>query len=299
MQICVHQTIGSSGNLTHVTTEPTVLKASARREELLRVAARIFADQGYASTTTRDIAVGAKITSGSLYHHFDSKDAMLDIIMQPYFTEFGELLGEIEAEPRQAVETAGRLIRDTLLLSARYRDAALIYSHDGVILRPMFPYVVDTMDRLERLWMDTLGSGVEDGSFAHDLDPGIVYRTIIGATTYTTQWFRGDGALTIEQVAYVQTRLILQGLTAGRPPAKSLTHSVSGPIADMPITETPMTETVHTAHRSNADEAGSVSVVIAATAGGPPSAATIDAAVNALRALVGRDDLLKTTPNAG
>src|SRR5262249_57938903 len=47
---------------------------SERREEILAIAAKIFADKGYASTTVREIADAAGILSGSLYHHFDSKE---------------------------------------------------------------------------------------------------------------------------------------------------------------------------------------------------------------------------------
>jgi TetR/AcrR family transcriptional regulator, cholesterol catabolism regulator len=189
-------------------------KSGARSEELLRLAARIFAERGFATTTIRDIADKGNILSGSLYHHFDSKESMLDMILRPYFVELDSLVAEINKDRAAAVDKVGRLIRETHLLSTRYRDAALIYSHDGVILRPLFPYIVETLERLERLWIKTLRSGVRDGSFARDLNPAVVYRTIIGATSYATQWFQPGGGLTIEQIADLQTRIFLDGLTS-------------------------------------------------------------------------------------
>ena len=48
-----------------------------RRSEILHEAAKIIASKGYASATVRDIADASGILSGSLYHHFDSKDQML------------------------------------------------------------------------------------------------------------------------------------------------------------------------------------------------------------------------------
>ena len=55
---------------------------SSRRDELLATAGRMFAEQGLRSTTVRDIADAAGILSGSLYHHFDSKESMVDEILR-------------------------------------------------------------------------------------------------------------------------------------------------------------------------------------------------------------------------
>jgi AcrR family transcriptional regulator len=61
-------------------TQQTTGKAS-RREELLAIAAELFAQRGFKNTTVRDIADAAGILSGSLYHHFDSKESMVDEIL--------------------------------------------------------------------------------------------------------------------------------------------------------------------------------------------------------------------------
>ena len=47
---------------------------NSRRDELLELAATMFAERGLRATTVRDIADGAGILSGSLYHHFASKE---------------------------------------------------------------------------------------------------------------------------------------------------------------------------------------------------------------------------------
>lgn len=50
--------------------------ATVTREKILRAAVYCFARSGYAQTSNRDIAQAAGITSGSLYHYFDSKSAI-------------------------------------------------------------------------------------------------------------------------------------------------------------------------------------------------------------------------------
>ena len=50
-----------------------VEKTSRRREEILQVAALLFAAKGYEETTIREIGDAAGILSGSLYHLFQTK----------------------------------------------------------------------------------------------------------------------------------------------------------------------------------------------------------------------------------
>ena len=50
----------------------------SRRDELLDLAATMFAERGLRATTVRDIADSAGILSGSLYHHFKSKEQMVE-----------------------------------------------------------------------------------------------------------------------------------------------------------------------------------------------------------------------------
>lgn len=49
---------------------------SLRRQEILEIAARLFAKKGYRGTSMRDIGVQAGVLGGSLYHHVKSKDAL-------------------------------------------------------------------------------------------------------------------------------------------------------------------------------------------------------------------------------
>jgi TetR/AcrR family transcriptional regulator, cholesterol catabolism regulator len=47
----------------------------------LRLAARLFATQGYTATTMRVIAEQAGIEAASIYYHFSSKEELVDVVM--------------------------------------------------------------------------------------------------------------------------------------------------------------------------------------------------------------------------
>lgn len=54
------------------------------RERILEVAARLFHEQGYNATGIATILREAKVNSGSLYHYFPSKEALLVGVLERY-----------------------------------------------------------------------------------------------------------------------------------------------------------------------------------------------------------------------
>jgi TetR/AcrR family transcriptional regulator, cholesterol catabolism regulator len=56
---------------------------STRRQEILDTATAVFAEKGIVAATVRDISERAGILSGSLYHHFASKEDMIIEILSP------------------------------------------------------------------------------------------------------------------------------------------------------------------------------------------------------------------------
>src|ERR687898_1147081 len=83
-----------------------------RRDELLDIAAGLFAEKGFKNTTVRDIADASGILSGSLYHHFDSKESMVDEILSTFqaelFGRYDEIL-DSDADARTKLEQAVRV----------------------------------------------------------------------------------------------------------------------------------------------------------------------------------------------
>jgi AcrR family transcriptional regulator len=78
----------------------------SRRQELLDVAARLFARRGYSATSMRDIAQGVGMLPGSMYCHFESKEALLVAV---YEAGVGELAAAVDAALRKPGEPWARL----------------------------------------------------------------------------------------------------------------------------------------------------------------------------------------------
>src|SRR5688500_19519736 len=109
--------------------------AATRREELLAIAARLFAEKGFRNTTVRDIADSAGILSGSLYHHFDSKESMVDEILTGFLDElFGRYRQIVESgmPPKATLEA---IVTASLESIDDDHAAVAIYQNDAKLGR--------------------------------------------------------------------------------------------------------------------------------------------------------------------
>jgi AcrR family transcriptional regulator len=59
-----------------------VERGQATREQLIAVATQLFASRGYEGTSIEAVQQGAGVSRGSLYHHFASKDALFEAVLE-------------------------------------------------------------------------------------------------------------------------------------------------------------------------------------------------------------------------
>lgn len=123
-----------------------------RRETLLTAAKRVFSEKGYAAATIADVARAAKLSYGSVYWYFDSKEELFDALMDAgeadLRTRILDALGgagpaDLEGALRTSVqatfehfdadpEATRLLFRDSYALGGRF-EAHLLRIYEGFI----------------------------------------------------------------------------------------------------------------------------------------------------------------------
>lgn len=192
----------------------TTHAASPRRAQLLTIAERLFAQRGYAQTTVRDIADEAGILSGSLYHHFSSKEEMLAEILQAFVTGLHERSTAIvEADDDPAVVLDG-LIRSAFETVQRFPHAVALYLNESSHLgsAPEFAFIASSAAANEKIWLKVLAAGRRTGQFRDDLDMKLVYRFISDTVWASGQWVRPASRLSHRTVADQYLALLHNGL---------------------------------------------------------------------------------------
>ena len=162
-------------------TEPT---QATRREELLTLAAAMFAERGLRATTVRDIADSAGILSGSLYHHFKSKEEMVDEVLRTFLDWlFARYQHIIDTEPNPLARLEGLFMASFDAIEYHHSEV-VIYQDEAKRLsdNPRFSYIDDLNRRQRKMWVDLLHQGIEQGYFASDINVDLVYRFIRDTT---------------------------------------------------------------------------------------------------------------------
>ncbi|WP_272938788.1 TetR family transcriptional regulator KstR2 [Mycolicibacterium agri] len=191
--------------------------ALTRREELLDLAATMFAERGLRATTVRDIADSAGILSGSLYHHFSSKEQMVDELLRGFLDWLFERYQQIvETEPNPLERLKGLFMASFEAIEHRHAQV-VIYQDEAKRLsgQSRFAYVEERNKQQRKMWLDLLNQGIEEGYFRPDIDVDLVYRFIRDTTWVSVRWYQPGGPLTAKQVGEQYLSIVLGGITAG------------------------------------------------------------------------------------
>lgn len=187
---------------------------SSRRDELLATAGRMFAENGLRSTTVRDIADAAGILSGSLYHHFDSKESMVDEILRRFLDDLFARYREIAGAGLSASETLRGLVVASFESIDAERNAVAIYQDEAKRLsgQERFGYIGELNVEFRQLWHAVLQRGVDDGEFRPDLDVELVYRFMRDTVWVAVRWYRPGGPMTVDSIADQYLSIVLDGI---------------------------------------------------------------------------------------
>ncbi|NGP04852.1 TetR/AcrR family transcriptional regulator [Rhodococcus sp. 14C212] len=187
---------------------------SGRRAELLDIAAELFASRGVRATTVRDIADAAGILSGSLYHHFDSKESMVDEILRGFLDDLFGRYREIVASGPDSRATLEALITASYESIDKSHAAVAIYQDEAkrLVENERFSYISDLNTEFRDLWVGVIERGIADGTFRPDVDVELVFRFLRDTVWVAVRWYRPGGTLTADKVAQQYLSIVLDGL---------------------------------------------------------------------------------------
>jgi AcrR family transcriptional regulator len=194
---------------------PEAQATATRRDELLAIAARLFAEKGFKNTTVRDIADAAGILSGSLYHHFDSKESMVDEILSTFQAELFAAYDDVLASDADARTKIERAVRLSFAAIDQHPDEVAIFQNEADYLGnfPRFAYLAERNAQSRNVWMTLLTEGVETGALKADLDITLTYRFVRDTVWVAVRWYRPGGGLSHEAIANQYLTILLDGIS--------------------------------------------------------------------------------------
>jgi len=161
-----------------------------RREELTRIAARLFAERGYQGTSLADLAEELGVQKPSLYHHIASKEDLLWEVAWEGAEAFHAALDAVPAE-LPAAERIRLALRSHLAVVGTQLDVATVFVREWRHLegerRERF---VAERRRYEERVRDLFRDGVEGSELRTDLDVQTATLLFLSAANWAYTWLR-------------------------------------------------------------------------------------------------------------
>ena len=141
-----------------------------RRENILKTASRLFAEQGYDGTPTLQIAEEAGVTEPLIFYHFKGKDDLFTAILTPVFDRLFEKLDAVKETALGPFESIERIIEIHFeILEEMPQEMTVAIRACPAKLKntahTCAEYAHGWRDRLKSLLTRCLKEGVETGNF--------------------------------------------------------------------------------------------------------------------------------------
>jgi AcrR family transcriptional regulator len=163
---------------------------SARREELTRQAARLFAQKGYHGTSIGEIAEALGVQKGSLYAHIDSKQDLLYETMVEGARAFHAGLDAIPEDVRP-VEKIRFALRSHLRVVADQLDVATVFVQEWRYLEgERREEILGERRRYEERIRALFREGRDRGELRSDLDDATAALLALSAANWAYTWLQ-------------------------------------------------------------------------------------------------------------
>jgi len=189
-------------------------------DDIVSAAAKVFRTKGYHAATVRDIADEVGILKGSLYHHFESKEALLYLVVKEPIAQMFQEIAAIADADLTATEKLRRAISAHLEAFDRHYPHLFVYLREREAVKQRFRELIGFSPKeYERHWQQILREGVENGEFRADLDIQVTSYGLLGMLNWAYKWYDPQGRLRVQEVAEQFTSLALAGIAANQPRA--------------------------------------------------------------------------------
>ena len=185
----------------------------SRKEQVIRSAAALFKEKGYAASSMRDLAQKLGIEAASLYSHIKSKEEILQTLCFDMAAEFRASLEQVERQKVSAKEklTLGiighvHVMAKDLTASAvfmnEHRHLSQPYLRDFLLLR------INYINRFKSI----IEEGVESGEFKKNIDTKLAVMTLFSSLNWMPLWYSPTSSIEPKELGQQLANMLVNGL---------------------------------------------------------------------------------------
>ncbi len=184
-----------------------------RKEQVIRTAAELFREKGYAASSMRDLAQKLGIEAASLYSHIKSKEEILHSLCFDMAAEFRKSLVEVEklnvssSEKLKLgiighVEVMAKDLTASAVFMNEHRHLSQPYLRDFLLLR------INYINRFKSI----IEQGVKDGEFKPNLNTKLAVMTLFSSLNWMPQWYDPGSVIQPAELGRQLSDMLVNGL---------------------------------------------------------------------------------------
>ncbi len=185
----------------------------SRKEQVIRKAAELFREKGYAASSMRDLAQKLGIEAASLYSHIKSKEEILQSLCFDMAAEFRRSLDEVEKLPVNAGEKLSRGIIGHIQVMAKDLTASAVFMNEHrhlsqPHLREFLLLRINYINRFKLIIED----GVKSGEFKPSIDRKLAVMTLFSSLNWMPMWYDPSSAIDSGELGKQLADMLVNGL---------------------------------------------------------------------------------------
>jgi AcrR family transcriptional regulator len=185
----------------------------SRKEQVIRKAAELFKEKGYAAASMRDLAQLLGIEAASLYSHIKSKEEILRSLCFDMATEFRKSLEEVEKQNLTASEKLRKGIIGHIQVMAKDLTASAVFMNEHRHLSQ--PYLRDFLllriNYINRFKL-IIEEGVRNGEFKSTIDKKLAVMTLFSSLNWMPMWYDPSGIIEPIELGVQLSDMLVNGL---------------------------------------------------------------------------------------
>ncbi len=191
--------------------EPTA--TLSRKEQVIRSAAQLFREKGYAASSMRDLAQKLGIEAASLYSHIKSKEEILQSLCFDMATEFRKSLQEVESKNVSASEKLKLGIIGHIQVMAKDLVASAVFMNEHRHLSQPFlrDFLLLRINYINR-FKDIIEQGIASGEFKENVDKKLAVMTLFSSLNWMPMWYDPQSNIMPADIGRQLADMLIMGL---------------------------------------------------------------------------------------
>ena len=187
------------------------MKQETRKEEIVRVAAKLFKEKGYSAVTMRDLAKAMGIKAASLYNHINSKQDILNAIIISLAEEFTEGMKLIQSSGAPCIEKLKNIIELHVEISSQNIYGMASLNNDWMHLEEKLDYYQKLRIDYEDDFKAILKEGIVSGEIL-DTMPDVMMFSILTTLRSLYIWIPKKEELNLQELSNTLNQILIKGI---------------------------------------------------------------------------------------